>query len=162
MPPVSPFAALRYSARAGELQRLICPPYDVISSEEQAQLEALSPYNAVYLELPRDDDGRPGSRYSAAARRLEHWRNERVLCPGSRAAYYVSETEYATAGETHRRRDLLGAVAVGPWSDRVVLPHEHTMPAPKADGLELLRSTHLNSSPIWLLYRDRLPALDQV
>src|ERR1051326_5220440 len=54
MPPVSPFAALRYSARAGELQRLICPPYDVISREEQAQLQALSPYNAVYLELPRD------------------------------------------------------------------------------------------------------------
>jgi uncharacterized protein (DUF1015 family) len=35
------------------------------------------------------------------------------------------------------------------------------MPGPKADRLELLRATHLNASPIWLLYREQLPALDE-
>jgi uncharacterized protein (DUF1015 family) len=42
-----------------------------------------------------------------------------------------------------------------------VLPHEHTMAGPKADRLELLRATHLNASPIWVLHTDRLPALDR-
>src|SRR5260370_27510282 len=161
MPPVLPFAGLRYAPRAGALERLICPPYDVISPEEQAQLQALSPYNAVFVELPVDEAGQPGSRYQAAARRLAEWRREQLLCADPHATYYLSETEYTYAGTTYRRRDLLAAVAVEPWSARVALPHEHTMAGPKADRLELLRATHVNSSPIWLLYRDRLGALDE-
>jgi uncharacterized protein (DUF1015 family) len=42
-----------------------------------------------------------------------------------------------------------------------VLPHEHTMAGPKADRLELLRATHLNTSPIWLLARERPPELEE-
>jgi uncharacterized protein (DUF1015 family) len=161
MPPVLPFAGLRYAAPAAELARLVCPPYDVINSDEQAQLEAISPHNAVYLELPSDAPGQPGSRYQRAADHLAEWRREGVLCSELRAAYYLSETEYSYAGTNMRRRDVLAAVAVEPWSARVALPHEHTMAGPKADRLELLRATHLNSSPIWLLYRERLPALDE-
>ena len=70
MPPVSPFAGLRYASRAGEPERLVSPPYDVIPPEEQSQLRALSPYNAVHIELPVDVDGRPGSRYASAAAKL--------------------------------------------------------------------------------------------
>jgi uncharacterized protein (DUF1015 family) len=161
MPPVLPFAGLRYAAPAAALEQLVCPPYDVIAPDEYAQLKALSPHNAVHLELPSDEPGQPGSRYRAAAARLAEWRRQGVLCTESRGAYYLSETEYSYAGSTLRRRDLLAAVAVEPWSARVVLPHEHTMPGPKADRLELLRATHLNSSPIWLLYRDHLNALDE-
>ena len=162
MPPVLPFAGLRYSARASELEQLICPPYDVISPDEQAQLLSASPHNAVNLELPPDEDGRPGSRYALAAKRLDEWRRGGVLRADRRPAYYLSETEYAHADQTVRRRDVLAAVAVEPWSAGVVLPHEHTMAGPKADRLELLSATHLNSSPIWLLHRDRVATLDEL
>ena len=162
MPPVLPFAGLRYAARGSELERLVCPPYDVISPDEQAQLLSVSPHNAVNLELPPDEDGKPGSRYALAAKRLEEWRRTGVLRHDRRPAYYLSETEYAHSGQTVRRRDVLASVAVEPWSAGVVLPHEHTMAGPKADRLELLRSTHLNSSPIWVLYRDRMPTLDEL
>ncbi len=150
MPPVSPFAGLRYAAADAELERLVSPPYDVISPDEQAQLKSLSPHNAVHLELPSDEPGQPGSRYQLAGRRLAEWRREGVLCADAKPAYYLSETEFAYAGERvlQKRRDLLAAVGVEPWSARVALPHEHTMAGPKADRLELLRATHLNSSPI--------------
>jgi uncharacterized protein (DUF1015 family) len=162
MPPVLPFSGLRYAARPAELEQLVSPPYDVISSEEQAQLLAASEHNVVRLELPPDEPARPGSRYAAAARFLRQWRGEGVLQPDTRAAYYLSETEYPYANATVRRRDLLAAVAVEPWSARVALPHENTMAAPKADRLELLRATHLNTSPIWLLARERPAELDRV
>ena len=155
MPPVLPFAGLRYAAPAPELERLVCPPYDVIDADEQARLQALSPENAVHIELPADEPGQPGSRYQAAARRLAEWRAQGVLCADRRPAYYLSETEYAYGGQKVRRRDLLAAVAVEPWSARVALPHEHTMAGPKADRLELMRATHLNPSPIWLLSREQ-------
>jgi uncharacterized protein (DUF1015 family) len=161
MPPLAPFAALRYAAPSSELARLVCPPYDVIGVEEQARLQAISPYNAVYLELPADEPGAAGTRYAAAARRLADWRQQGVLRVDPHAALYLSETEFGHAGQTLRRRDLLAAVAVEPWSASVVLPHEHTMAGPKADRLELLRATHLNASPIWLLHRGRVASLER-
>jgi uncharacterized protein (DUF1015 family) len=161
VPTVLPFAGLRYAAPPGELEALLSPPYDVIDADEQAQLQARSTGNASYIELPSDAPGRPGSRYQLAAERLAAWRQQRVLLPDPRPAYYFSETEFVYAGQTLRRRDVLAALGVEPWSSGAVLPHEHTMSAPKADRLELLRSTHLNVSPIWVLHRDRLPALDQ-
>jgi uncharacterized protein (DUF1015 family) len=57
---------------------------------------------------------------------------------------------------------LLAAIAAEPWSSGSVLPHEHTMSGPKADRLELLRATHVNASPIWVMYRAALPALEAV
>ncbi len=160
MPPVLPFAGLRYAAPAIELERLVCPPYDVISPEEQTQLLQASLYNAVRLELPPDEPGQPGSRYRSAATHLRSWRAEGVLQSDSRPTYYLSETLFSYAGTEQRRRDLLAAVAVEPWSARIALPHEHTMAAPKADRLELLAATHLNASPIWLLSRARPAELD--
>jgi uncharacterized protein (DUF1015 family) len=161
MARVLPFAGLRYAAPAAELDRLISPPYDVIGPEEQATLRALSPYNAIHVELPVDAPTQPGSRYRGAAELLAEWRRDGVLRSDPRPAYYLSETEFAYAGETHRRRDLLAALGVEPWSNGAVLPHEHTMSGPNVDRLELLRATHLNPSPIWVLHRDRMDALEQ-
>ena len=92
---------------------------------------------------------------------LDEWRRRGVLRADRRPAYYLSETEYAHADQTVRRRDVLAAVAVEQWSADVVLPHEHTMAGPQADRLELLSATHLNSSPIWLLHRHRVATLDE-
>jgi uncharacterized protein (DUF1015 family) len=157
---VLPFRGLRFAAPSSELERLVSPPYDIISPEEQAQLGALSPHNAVYVELPLDAHGEPGSRYRQAAERLSAWRRDGVLRQDPRPAYYLSETQFTYAGDALVRRDLLAALGVEAWSTGAVLPHEHTMAGPKADRLELLRSTGVNSSPIWVLHRDRVPALD--
>jgi uncharacterized protein (DUF1015 family) len=160
MPRVLPFAGLRYAAPASDLPRLIAPPYDVISPDEQAELQALSPHNAVYLELPGDAPNQPASRYRRAAVRLADWCRQGVLTTDPRPAYYLSETQFEYAGAQLRRRDLVAALAVEPWATGAVRPHEHTLSGPKADRLELLRATHLNASPIWVLHRDPVPALE--
>ncbi|HYY87230.1 MAG TPA: DUF1015 domain-containing protein, partial [Chloroflexota bacterium] len=161
MPRVLPFAGLRYAAPSTELERLISPPYDVVSAEEQAELQALSPNNAIYVELPTDASGEPRSRYRLAAETLARWRSQGVVAAERRPAFCLTETEYTYAGQTRRRRDLLAALELEPWSSQAVLPHEHTMAGPKADRLELMRATHLNASPIWVLHRDRPAALEQ-
>jgi uncharacterized protein (DUF1015 family) len=161
VPRVLPFAALRYDrALEPDLARVVCPPYDVIPADEQRDLLAQSEHNAVALELPADAPGQPGSRYLQAAERLRNWRSEGVLRQDPRPAYYLSETRFSHAGENHTRRDLIAAVQVVPWSAGAVLPHENTMAGPKADRLELMRATRLNASPIWLMYRDQLSALE--
>jgi uncharacterized protein (DUF1015 family) len=160
MPRVLPFVGLRYDrGRVPDLAAVVSPPYDVISPDEQRELQARSPYNAVHLELPADAPGQPGSRYRCAAETLAAWRREGLLRPDPRPAYYLSETSFSFGGQALRRRDVLAALGVDPWASGTVLPHEHTMPAPKADRLELLRATHVNVSPIWVLARDQLPTL---
>jgi len=159
MPPVLPFAGLRYAAPAAQLPRLVCPPYDVIGPDEQHALLEASEHNAVRLELPPDEAGRTGSRYERAKAYLAEWRSQGVLRRDAAPTYYLSETTFSFANATYRRRDVLAAVAVEPWSARVALPHEHTMAAPKADRLELMTATHLNASPIWLLAREQPAAL---
>ena len=161
MPLVLPFAGLRFAAPAAELERLICPPFDVISPDEQVQLLRASAHNAVRLELPADEADTPGSRYAAAAQYLANWRRDGVLKSDASAAYYLSETTYTYAGSQLQRRDVLAAVGVEPWSARVALPHEHTMAGPKADRLKLLSATHLNASPVWLLARQRPSELER-
>src|SRR2546428_13586432 len=63
MADVKPFRAVRYGERAGPLEALVAPPYDVISPDERERLGARSPYNVVHLTLPDDEAeaGRPGA-----------------------------------------------------------------------------------------------------
>src|SRR5256714_15248153 len=66
MAQVRPFRALRYSPAAGPLERLVAPPYDVISAEERRHYLALDPHNVVHLTLPESEE--------QAARELREWR----------------------------------------------------------------------------------------
>ena len=53
MADVRPFRAERYDeAKAGPLEALVAPPYDVISDEERAEYLARDPHNIVHLTLP--------------------------------------------------------------------------------------------------------------
>src|SRR5450759_5824546 len=58
-PPIADVRALpgiRYHlARAGDLSRLVAPPYDVIPEPQVARYEELSPYNVVRLTRPGRD-----------------------------------------------------------------------------------------------------------
>jgi len=42
-----------------------------------------------------------------------------------------------------------------PWEAGDVLPHEQTFGGPKEDRMKLLQAIRMNTSPIYLLYRDR-------
>jgi uncharacterized protein (DUF1015 family) len=55
MARVRGFEAVRYDqAKAGSLEQLVAPPYDVLGPEERARYLAASPYNVVHLTLPDD------------------------------------------------------------------------------------------------------------
>ena len=47
MPRLMPIRGLRYTAKAGPLDQLLAPPFDVIGERERERLAELSPHNAV-------------------------------------------------------------------------------------------------------------------
>ncbi len=146
MADVRAFRAIRYDERvAGPLSRLICPPYDVISTEQRAALEARDPRNFVRVELPRSDP----AGYAAAAGLLRDWRTQGALTRDLPTALYVHDHTFTIGGARATRRGIFVALRLHPLDEGVVLPHEHTFPKAKADRLELMQATHANTSPIF-------------
>jgi len=161
MPTARPFRPLRFdTAVAGPLDRLVAPPYDVISDDARAEYRSRSPYNIVHLTLPDAPED--------AARELADWRERGVLV-GSRPAYWWIAQDYVGPDGVPRTREGLGAaIPVTPYEQGEVLPHERTHAGPKEGRLRLLRATHTQLEPIFVLYDGELrldrpvgdPALD--
>jgi len=146
---LQPLQAIRYAPDI-DLRRVICPPFDTISPEEQKRLHKMSPHNAVRLELSEGD----GDPYQAAAKTLREWLNRGTLVRDEAPAFYVYQQEFRHGGETRRRRALFGRLRLEPWDEGTVHPHEQTFRAPKEDRLKLLHSLRLNTSPVFLVYPD--------
>ena len=151
MPRLMPIRGLRYTAKAGTLDQLLAPPFDVIGEGERERLSGLSPHNAVRLELAEAGP----NRYQTVAAELEGWVAEGVLARDPEPMLYVYEQAFVEAGVRRQRRALICGVESQPWEAGAVLPHEFTMSAPKEDRLHLLQATGTQFSPIFMLARDR-------
>ncbi len=149
MAEIRPFRPLRYAPDL-DLGALICPPFDVISNDDYQALQALSPYNAVHLELPMGGQ----DRYQQASRRLQEWRRQGVLVTEETPSFYLLEQGFRHQGADLRRQALMCLVRLEPWEVGAVRPHEDTLRAPKEDRLRLLRALRTQVSPVFGLYPD--------
>src|SRR5262245_66625229 len=84
MAEIAPFRGILYPETI-DGSRVLAPPYDVISEDDRARLEALDPKNCVRLILPR---GEGDARYAEAARTLAAWLGEGTLARDARPALY--------------------------------------------------------------------------
>jgi uncharacterized protein (DUF1015 family) len=155
MADIRAFRGFRYDpARVGPLSEVVCPPYDVIDPALQAQLYALSPYNAIRLELTRDEGGSPSAKYEQAATTLRRWLLEGILRQDTARSLYLYEQEFEWEGIRRCRRGFFARVRLEPFGRGSIYPHEQTLAGPKADRLQLYRATGFNISPVFGLYPD--------
>jgi uncharacterized protein (DUF1015 family) len=151
MADIRALPGIRYDlSKTGDLSTLVAPPYDVIPEAELPRYRAQSPYNVVRLT-------RPGSDYAGAGRTLDEWLRDGILREDP-AAMYVHEVSY----NGRRRRDLIAALRLQPYEDRVVLPHERTHRGPKEDRLALARATNASLEPLWFAYEGRGTGIAQL
>jgi len=157
MAEILPLTALHYDlAVAGPLDALVSPPYDVIDSDQRAELAARSPRNVVHVDLPDVDPARPQEdQYAHAARLLDAWRRDGALTQDVTPAIWPLEQDYVGPdGRRRTRRGFLCRVRVEAYGEGRIRPHERTHPGPKEDRLRLTRATQANLSPIFSLYSD--------
>jgi uncharacterized protein (DUF1015 family) len=129
---------------AGDLADLVAPPYDVISDAARLDYLARSPYNVVRLTLP----GSPED----AARDLVAWRRQGMLREEPARYWWVAQDYAGPDGVARTREGVAASIPVTPYEDGEVLPHERTHAGPKESRLRLLRATHTQLEPIFLLY----------
>jgi uncharacterized protein (DUF1015 family) len=154
MPVVAPFRALSYSPRLRPiLDRLVAPPYDVLTEEQRARFLARHDNNIVHVDLPRSSAG--DDSYAGAARLLERWIRDDVMVRDTRAAFYVCEQRYRSAsGGEATRRGLFARLTLEPFGSGSILPHERTLEEPRADRRRLLAATRTHLSAVFLLHAD--------
>jgi len=152
MARLEPFAAIRYNPARVDADDVVSPPYDVVGPPERARLAARSPYNAIHVELPVRDQSNGLDQYQNAARIFRGWLEAGILRRDALPAFYLYRmTFHDERGHMRLMTGLLGALGLDPHGTGQVLPHEQTIPKDATDRLSLLRSTRLNTSPIWVL-----------
>jgi len=167
MPSIRPFRGLGYALdryargpssglRIADLTEVVCPPYDVISPEQQVGLLRRDPHNAVRLELSAEPDP-----HAAAARTLATWQADGTLERRAEPSAYYYRHGRPSEPDEPVVQGVLARVLLEPFGPGV-RAHEHTMSGPKADRLALLRATRTQLSPILAIYFDRSSRYDHL
>jgi uncharacterized protein (DUF1015 family) len=156
---VAPFRGLFYNQKkTRDLSKVIAPPYDVISKEEQDKLYRRSPYNFVRLDLNQEPDS-----YSAAAQLFQQWQDEGIFeRDAAPAIYYLTHRFSLKSGETRERQGFFALTELQDFSSGAIRPHEMTLDAPKEDRLKLMLACNAQLSPIFALYAQPNQAIHRI
>ena len=164
MAEIRPFRAYHYDTSRVAPQEVLTQPYDKITPAMQGSYYAASPYNLIAVEKGRvlADDTAENNVYTRAAGKIEEWIAEKILVQDAAPGIYVYSQEFLVPG-THTRRVRTGFIAllrVEDYDKRVVFRHEYTLSGPKADRIELLRKTCMQTGQLFLLYDDPARQID--
>lgn len=159
---VYPFHAYRYDPGVvGDLDRVVAQPYDKTTPEMQDRYYQDSPYNVVRITLNLEKRSDPETTYPDAGATFRRWIEEGALVKDSQPAFYPYYQEYAIDGHTRLQRGFIALLDLG-QSQSAIIPHEHTLAAPKQDRLNLMRSLEGNEDLIYMLYADEARTVDRV
>jgi len=157
MAKIVPFRGIVYNPeRVENLANVATPPYDVITPPEQLAFYERHPWNIVRLILGKtsEKDTPQDNRHTRSADFFNAWMSEGILIQDISPAFYLTSIEFSVQSQKITRWGLISQVALEPFENGVVLPHEKTFSRVKSERLELMKSCHANYSPIFSLYSD--------
>jgi uncharacterized protein (DUF1015 family) len=156
---IAPFRALCYSQKKiRDLSKVIAPPYDVISKDEQDKLYKKSPYNFVRLDFNQEADS-----YNVAAQLLDEWQDQGILERDQTPAIYFSAHRFKlNNGEQKSRLGFFALTELQDFSTGAIRPHEKTLDAPKEDRLKLMLASNAQLSPIFVLYKQPKQTINRI
>ena len=152
-----PFRGWKYNPDVvGDLNKVVCPPYDLITPELQESLLNRSPYNVVHLEAGENLDWNApgGNTYRSATDLFEEWLRRGVLRRELEPCYYLTRHIYQYQGQTKSRIGVTGCVRLAQYDSQEVFPHEFTEEPAVMDRVALMEACNANFSPIMSLYCD--------
>ena len=160
MSVVAPFRGVTYSVdKITNFERVVTPPYDVISEREQDDYYEIDQYNVVRLILGKKKlgDSDWDNRYTRAADLFKRWELENILVRSPSASLYPVSIEYESPDktETRTRWGFIALVRIEENDSSVILPHEKTFTVHREDRLKLMRACNAQFSPIFGLYQDQ-------
>jgi uncharacterized protein (DUF1015 family) len=161
MVSIKPFKGYRYAA--GDISKLICPPYDVISEEHQRRLLELSPFNFVRLILGDDPQVEECRRDFQRIRLLfETWIRDGVMREEEKASIYVYSQVFDVGGEARRRTGIIPLVRLEDFREKHIYPHEKVISRHVEDRYALMEATKANFGMVFGIYADPDRSVDSL
>ena len=145
--------------RERDVSKVVAPPYDQISPEQQAALYGMSPANIVRVSYPRDEPSGTDDKYVRARATLDRWLAEGVWEREVAATVYPYHQTYRVDGREITRVGLVALGQVTDYAHGDVLPHERTHTGPKQDRMRLLEATGADIGLLFMLVADATGAL---
>src|SRR3989338_707873 len=157
MAEIKPFKAVHYnSEKVKHLAKVVCPPYDIISPEDQDTYYNRSEYNFIRIHLskskPKDDEH--SNKYTRAKETFEEWLKNGILIEDDRPCIYFYKQEYAVRGEKYTRLGFISLMKLPDEEKSKVFPHENTHSQAKEDRLQLWSNIKANCSSIFVCFSD--------
>ena len=166
MATILPFQALRYNTeKISDLSKVMTPPYDIISPQQQREFYDESPYNVIRLEYGMEfpDDTPDNNRYTRAKQDLDKMMQEQILIQEDEPAIYIYEQIFTMPdGSKKSCKGIFTLVQLEEFDKKIVLPHEETLSKAKTDRFNLMKATNCNFSQIYCLYLDQQRMVNQV
>jgi uncharacterized protein (DUF1015 family) len=149
---VRPFRGLMYNPeKVGSFDRVLAPPYDVITPSQQEELYRRSPFNVVRVILSKEPEE---VKYQVAGETFRKWIADGILVRDDEPAVYPFYQEFVDEGRQITRKGFIAVVRLEDFETGKILPHEQTFSAPKADRLKLTIACRANLSPVFCVYSD--------
>lgn len=165
MSHIKAFRAVHYNPeKIKDFRKVVCPPYDVISDEEHAQLNELSPYNFTHILLGRDlpGDDRQTNRYIRAKGVFTDWLRSEVLIQDEKPAIYFYRQEYKSLGQKYNRLGFISLLDLQDGEESRVKPHENTHSHAVEDRFQLWTTLNANLSCIFVCYSDHQKKIEKI
>lgn len=161
MAEVKAFKGVRYNLDSvGDGGAVVSPPYDVIDAALQQALYDRHPNNIVRVIQGKAEpsDGEGNTVYTRAQADYASWlESGALLVDDSPSIYVYTQTFDIHTPQGLKRKSRQGIVAlveIQRLGEGGIYPHEHTMPGPKKDRLELMRHTEAAFGQIFSLFSD--------
>jgi uncharacterized protein (DUF1015 family) len=157
---IIPLRAFIYNReKIKDISTVVCPPYDVISAQQQQYYHDRNPYNLIHILLGIDLPGE--DKYTRASYYFRDWIKNKILIQIDLPAIYFYVQQYNIRGENRTR---LGFISLLRLQDKnpTVFGHEHTRLEPKVDRLKLLKHVKGNLSPIFVILEDKKRVIQRI
>ncbi|MBP8794021.1 MAG: DUF1015 domain-containing protein [Lutibacter sp.] len=157
---IKPFKGLRPSKEI--VKELACLPYDVMNSEEAAQMAEGKPKSLLRItraeiEFKEGTNSHDEKVYIQAKFNFDTFQDKKFLLQDSEAKYYI----YAQTMNDKTQYGIVGAASCQDYLNGIIKKHELTRPDKEEDRKALTRILKANIEPVFLTYR-AVPEIDTI
>ncbi len=153
MPLIRPFRGLRPAVESA--QRIIAPPYDVLTTKEARAVAADAPDNFLHvskpeIDLPEDVSAYDPMVYAKGAENFQRLIHDGLLRQDALPCFYLYRLQRAA----HVQTGIVVTVAVADYEANRIRKHELTRPDKEDDRVHHMEALNAQTGPVLLVYPD--------
>jgi len=157
---VKPFKGLRPPKEIAST--LACLPYDVMNSEEAAEMAkgkdcSLLHITRAEIDCPKGTDVHSEIVYNKAVENFNQFQENDWLVQENEAKYYI----YAQTMNGRTQYGIVGAASCDDYHNGIIKKHELTRPDKEEDRMILTRYLGANIEPVFFSYK-AVPEIDEI